>query len=74
MSRVCDNQSFENIERFVEEDLEKYGRHNPCPKSLTIVNGKFWRHYELGAIIGFVIYNEFIDDFRDNTKPKKRIF
>lgn len=74
MSRVCDNKSFENIEKFIEEDLEKYGQHNPCPKSLTIVNGNLWRHYELGAIVGFVIYNEFIDDCFDKSKQKKEYF
>lgn len=74
MSRVCDNQSYEHIERFVEEDLSDYGQHNPCPKSLTIVNGNLWRHYELGAILGFVIYNEFIKDPWDKEKPAKEYF
>lgn len=72
MSRVCDNQSYENIESFVERDLSIYGQHNPCPKSLTKVEGKYWRHYELGAILGFVIYNEFISLRKD--EPEEEYF
>ena len=74
MSKVYDNKPYDNIEDFVNEDLSIYGQDNPCPKSLTIVNGNLWRHYELGAIIGFVIYNEFLDDCFDKTKPKKEYF
>lgn len=47
------------LKNFVEKDLGKYGQNNPCPMSLTIVEGKLWRHYELGAIYGFVVYNRF---------------
>ena len=47
------------LKNFVEKDLGKYGQDNPCPMSLTIVEGKLWRHYELGAIYGFVVYNRF---------------
>ena len=46
-------------ENFIKQDLGNYGQHNPCPMSLTIVEGKYWRHYELGAIYGFVVYNRF---------------
>lgn len=46
------------IEQFVKEDLSCYGQGNTCPKSLTVVNGDLWRHYELGAIYGFVLWNE----------------
>ena len=74
MSRVCNNQPYEDIENFVEQDLSIYGQHNSCPKSLTIVNGNLWRHYELGAILGFVIYNEFIKDPCDKEKPAKEYF
>lgn len=48
----------DTIERFIQEDLSCYGQHNPCPKSLTVVNGELWRHYELGAIHGFILWNE----------------
>ena len=47
------------LKNFVEKDLGKYGQDNPCPMSLTIVEGRLWRHYELGAIYGFVVYNRF---------------
>lgn len=47
------------LKNFVKKDLGKYGQNNPCPMSLTIVEGKHWRHYELGAIYGFVVYNRF---------------
>lgn len=49
----------ETISTFVEKDLSRYGQDNPCPKSLTIVEGRNWRHYELGAILGFLIFNQF---------------
>lgn len=48
------------IKNDIERDLSKYGQRNPCPMSLTVIdalNNKLWRHYELGAIMGFVIYN-----------------
>lgn len=47
------------FKNMVSNDLGKYGQDNPCPMSLTIVEGKLWRHYELGAIYGFVVYNRF---------------
>jgi hypothetical protein len=42
-------------EEMIEQDLGCYNDNNPAPKSLTIP-GKNWRHYELGPIVGFVIY------------------
>lgn len=54
-----------DIERFVKEDLSDYGQWNPCPKSLTVVNGELWRHYELGAIYGFVLWNVKYSDGSD---------
>lgn len=71
---MLNNKPYTNIEKFIEKDLSEYGQDNPCPKSLTIVEGNLWRHYELGAIYGFVIYNEFIDDFYDKSKPKQEYF
>lgn len=53
---------FKDIERFVNLDLSKYGQDNPCPQSITIVNDDKFRHYELGSIIGFVVFSE--DDGR----------
>ena len=53
------------IKNDIEKDLSKYGQHNPCPMSLTVIdalNNKLWRHYELGAIMGFVIYNCYDDE------------
>lgn len=47
-----------SIDELIMKDLALYGQDNPCPKSLTVVEGKLWRHYELGAIYGFVAYNQ----------------
>lgn len=58
MGKIYNNVPYEEVEELVEKDLEKYGQWNRCPKSLTILEGELWRHYELGAIVGFVIYNE----------------
>ena len=55
---IYDNQPHSKIEELVENDLSEYNQDNPYPKSLTIVEGEFWRHYELGSIYGFVIWNE----------------
>lgn len=44
-----------NFRQMVEKDLGHFTDSNPAPKSLTIP-GKHWRHYELGAVVGFVIY------------------
>lgn len=58
-SKVWDNESYEDIERFVQEDLSEYGQDNQCPMSETVIlsDGMF-RHYELGSIIGYVCWNE----------------
>ena len=45
----------------IMKDLSVYDQDNPCPKSLTVVEGEFFRHYELGAIYGFCIYNQIVD-------------
>ena len=47
------------IDELIMKDLAVYGQDNPCPKSLTVVEGKLFRHYELGAIYGFCTYNQF---------------
>lgn len=44
------------ISQFVREDLSEYNERNR-PLSKTVVNGDLWRHYELGSIYGFVVYN-----------------
>lgn len=57
--KIWDNVSYEDIERFVEEDLSEYGQDNPCPMSETVILGDgLFRHYELGHIVGFVLWNE----------------
>ena len=57
--RIWDNESYEDIERFVEEDLSEYGQDNQCPMSETVILGDgLFRHYELGPIVGFVLWNE----------------
>ena len=45
----------ELLTKMVEEDLGRYNDNNWAPKSLTIP-GERWRHYELGPVVGFVIY------------------
>lgn len=49
------------IDELIMKDLAIYGQDNPCPKSLTVVEGEFFRHYELGSIYGFCIYNQIVD-------------
>ena len=46
-----------NIKQKVEEDLKVYDQENLYPSSLTIHDGEYWRHYELGPCYGFVVYN-----------------
>lgn len=64
-----DNIPFEDIRRFVREDLKIYGQDNQSPLSLTRVyreDGKLkFRHYELGHIIGYIIFGNIPED--DNT-------
>ena len=57
--RMWNNESYEDIEQFVKDDLSEYGQDNPCPISQTVLLGDgMFRHYELGSIIGFVLWNE----------------
>lgn len=51
--------TFDDFDEIIDCDLGNYSQWNPAPKTLTIVlpNGR-WRHYELGEVIGFVVYNE----------------
>lgn len=61
-SKVCNNVPYEDIKRFVQEDLSEYGQDNQCPISETVILGDgLFRHYELGSIIGYVCWNEFIE-------------
>ena len=46
-----------NLEEFVKYDLGNYDQEYLYPKSLTIADDN-WRHYELGEIIGFVVFND----------------
>lgn len=47
-----------NIKELIEKDLYKYDQDNSYPESLTIKEGDLFRHYELGPIIGFCIWNQ----------------
>lgn len=47
-----------NLEEIIKQDLGKYDQDHLYPKSLTIVNDEYFRHYELGSIVGFVVYYE----------------
>lgn len=47
-----------NLEELVKYDLEDYDQEYLYPKSLTIANDDNWRHYELGPIIGFIVFND----------------
>ena len=50
------NEPIEEIDNYVSKDLYVYGQHNKAPISLTIVSGDEFRHYELGPIIGYVLF------------------
>ena len=57
---MVNNKPFDDINKMVREDLSKYGQDNPCPLSITIrKNGKSFRHYELGPIMGYVLFGDF---------------
>ena len=59
---MINNKPYNDIERFVNSDLRKYDQDNPCPISKTIIsNDGSFRHYELGAIIGYVLFGKVID-------------
>ena len=55
-----DNMPLPLIDQYVKEDLEVYDQDNSSPMSLTKIfyNGKYkmFRHYELGPIMGYVVY------------------
>lgn len=46
-----------NLEELVKYDLGNYDQEYLYPKSLTVADDDNWRHYELGPIIGFVVFN-----------------
>lgn len=58
---IYDNLPFEDIDRYVREDLTRFDQDNPAPLSLTVLfeseDGKhnMFRHYELGPIMGFIV-------------------
>jgi len=59
------------IKNDIEKDLSKYWQNNPCPMSLTVidnVNKNLWRHYELGEIMGFVIYNCYDEETKEYNR------
>lgn len=50
------------IDELIMKDLAIYDQDNLYPKTLTVVEGKLFRHYELGPIYGFCIYNQITAD------------
>lgn len=72
MSSIYENVPFDNIQRFVREDLSEYGQNNPAPISKTVITiedgFKMFRHYELGDIIGYVLFG-YIDDKVTHVSP-----
>lgn len=58
MENYRDNVPYPDVEKFVSSDLFEYGQDTPCPISKTIVlpDGTF-RHYELGPIMGYVLWS-----------------
>lgn len=59
MSKIYENVPYEDIEKYVELDLKQYDQENSYPASKTVVlpDGTF-RHYELGSIIGYVLFGK----------------
>ena len=47
-----------NLEQLVEWDLGEYDQEYLYPQSLTVTDDENWRHYELGEIVGFVVFND----------------
>ena len=41
---------------FVRRDLGEYDQENLYPRSKTVVEGDSFRHYELGSIIGYLLF------------------
>lgn len=47
-----------NIESLIQKDLGCYTQDSGYPSSLTIRDEITWRHYELGEILGFVVWQQ----------------
>ena len=64
MEDYRDNVPYPDVEGFVDSDLSEYGQDTPCPISKTIVlsDGSF-RHYELGPIMGYVLFGNKDDKY-----------
>ena len=45
----------------IRKDISSFSQSNPAPKSMTKVDGRYFRHYEFGDIFGFCLYNEYLD-------------
>jgi hypothetical protein len=58
------NVPYPDVEKFVSSDLSEYGQDTLCPISKTIVlpDGSF-RHYELGPIMGYVLFGNKDDKY-----------
>lgn len=56
------NKPYKDIEEFVKKDLYNYHQGNPAPISLTVISGNTFRHYELGNIIGYVLFGNLEDN------------
>ena len=52
-----------DIKKLIKKDLECYTQDSGFPQSLTVRDDITWRHYELGEILGFVVWQDenFID-------------
>lgn len=46
---------------FVKRDLGEYDQENLYPYSKTVVEGDSFRHYELGPIIGYLLFGNLND-------------
>ena len=46
------------ISDFIKKDLSEISMNDLYSiKSLTVVDGSNWRHYELGPVVGFILWN-----------------
>ena len=46
------------ISDFIKKDLSEISMNDLYSiKSLTVVDGSSWRHYELGPVVGFILWN-----------------
>jgi arsenate reductase-like glutaredoxin family protein len=72
--KIYDNLPYEDIEQFVEEDLRRFGQDNPAPLSMTVLferdGHKMFRHYELGCIIGYVLFGYIPEDEKHSISPR----